>query len=211
MSEITLQVKRREAGRSAARAMRRQGIVPGVYYFHGEESIALSAHELALRPLIYTSETHIIRLAFDNGDEKRCILKDIDFDPITDRPVHFDLQGVAAGEKIRTEVPVVLSGQAAGVKDGGILQFVLHRLQIECLPKNLPEHIEVDVANLHIGESIHVGELTLENVTPLHADDQTVVTVVPPRVSADAAEATDELAEESAEPEVIAKGKDDDA
>ena len=114
MNEILLQAQRRQPGRSAARAMRRQSVVPGIFYFHGEEPIAVAAHELALRPLIRTSESHLVRMRLDDGVEKTCILKDISFDPITDRPVHFDLQGVAADEAIAVEVPVNLVGQAIG-------------------------------------------------------------------------------------------------
>src|SRR4051812_44037136 len=106
MSEVILEARRREAGRSNARLLRRQSVVPGIYYFHGEEPIAISVAELALRPLIYTTESHLVKMKLDDGSEKSCVLKDISFDPITDRPTHFDLQGVSANEAIRVEVPV---------------------------------------------------------------------------------------------------------
>jgi len=201
MNEILLNVKRRAPGRSAARIMRRQGIVPGIYYYHGEEPISISATELSLRPLIETSESHLIRIKLDDGGEKTCILKAIDFHPITDRPVHFDLQGVAANESIRVEVPIALQGQAAGQRDGGILEFVLHKVEIECLPKDLPEHINVDITGLGIGQSIHVGDLAIENITILTPADVTVALVAAPRVESESAEGG------ASEPEVIGKGK----
>ncbi len=210
MSEITLKATRREPGRSAARRMRRNGIVPGIYYFHGEASVAIATNELALRPLIYTSETHLIRLEIEGGEEKRCILKAVDFDPITDRPVHFDLQGVAAGETIRTEIPIVFTGNAVGVKNGGIQQTILHRLDIECLPKDLPEHIEVDVTPLEVGESIHVGDLNLENIDVHHQPDQTIVTIVPPRVVSDEEQPLEQQGAES-EPELVGRGGEESA
>ena len=212
MSEITLKARRREPGRSAARAMRRESIVPGVYYFHGEESVSIAAHELALRPLIYTSETHLIRLELEDGEEKRCILKAVDFDPITDRPTHFDLMGVAAGERMRTEVPVSLTGTSIGVKDGGVQQFVIHRLDIECLPKDLPEHVEIDVTNLKVGDSVHVADLDLGDVTILNVPEQTIVTIVPPRVltEEEGGAAVSEIGGTEEEPEVIGKGGDED-
>lgn len=202
MSDILLEAQLREAGRSTARSLRRQGVVPGVFYFHGEDSIPIAAEELALRPLIQTSESHLVNLKLDNGTEKLCFLKAIDFDPITDRPVHFDLQGVAAGETMRLSVPIALIGRAAGQAEGGLVQHQLHELEIEVLPKHLPEHIEVDVTNLGIGDSVHVSDLSLENVTILTSESVTIVSVTAPRVATD-----DEAAEGSAEPEVIGKGK----
>lgn len=202
MSDISLQAQRREPGRSTARSLRRQGIVPGVFYFHGEDSIPLAAHELALRPLIQTAESHLINLKLDDGTEKLCILKDMTFDPITDRPTHFDLMGVAAGESIRVSVPVVLSGRAAGQLEGGLVQHILHELDIECLPKDLPEHIVIDITPLAIGNAIHVSDLSVENVSILTAAEATVVSVSAPRVTEE-----ETISAGPAEPEVIAKGK----
>lgn len=205
MSDITLEAKRREAGRSNARALRRQGVVPGVYYFHGEDSIPLAAHELALRPLINTSESHLVNLKLDDGSEKLCILKDIDFDPITDRPVHFDLLGVAAGELMKVSVPVALQGRAAGQTEGGVVQHILHELDIEVLPKHLPEHIEVDISGLNIGDSVHVSDISVENVTILNIPEATIVSISAPRVGSDEEEGLEGT--ETMEPEVIGKGK----
>lgn len=200
MNEILLQAQRREPGRSAARAMRRKSVVPGIFYFHGEEPIPVAAHELALRPLIRTSESHLVRMRLDDGVEKTCILKDISFDPITDRPVHFDLQGVSADEAIAVEVPVSLVGQSIGQRDGGIVEFLLHKIEIECLPQDLPDHINVDISNLNIGESIHVSDLTIEKGRFLTGGDVAVVAVAAPR-------AESETSSGPTEPEVITKGK----
>ncbi len=200
MNEIVLDVQRRNPGRSEARAMRRRSLVPGIFYFHGEEPIAIAVHELALRPLIETAETHLVRLRVD-GIEKSCILKDIDFHPITDRPVHFDLQGVAADERIRVEVPIALQGQAIGQRDGGIVDFVLHKIEVECLPQDLPDHINVDITNLGIGQSLHVGDVKVENLTILTPADVTVVLIAQPRTDADLTSGG------ATEPEVISKGR----
>ena len=207
MNEVKLQANRREPGRSNARSLRRQGIVPGIFYFHGENSIPIATTELALRPLIYTSESHLINLVLDNGEEKLCILKVLDFDPITDRPVHFDLQGVARGESIKVEVPVNLVGKSPGQSEGGLVQFMMHKLEIESLPKDLPEHIDVDISALNIGDSIHVSDLSVENITILTSADSTIVSITPPRV---AEEEEETGLEGDVEPEVISKGKADD-
>ncbi|MCE2503671.1 MAG: 50S ribosomal protein L25 [Chlorobi bacterium] len=210
MSDIVLEAKLREAGRSNARALRRQGIVPGVFYFHGEDSIPLAVHELALRLLIATSESHLVNLKLDDGSEKLCILKEVVVDPITDRPVHFDLMGVAAGEVIKVGVPIALTGRSAGQAEGGIVQLILHELDIEVLPKNLPEYVEVDITELNIGDSIHVSELSLENATILTSEDATIVSISAPRVAAEDEVAELEETGEVEEPEVIGKGKKED-
>lgn len=204
MSEILLSARRREAGRSNARILRRQGIVPGVFYFHGEEPITVAATELALRPLIYTAESHVIRLRLDDGVEKTCILKDISFHPMTDRPTHFDLQGVSADQMMQAEVPVTLTGQSIGQRDGGVVDFILHRIEVECLPADLPDHIEVDITELAIGEAIHVSDLKSDKYTFVTAADATIVAVSYAR-----AEEPETGVPAATEPEVItAKAKD---
>lgn len=200
MSEILLEAKRRTPGRSAAREMRRQSVVPGIYYFHGEEPIAVAVHELALRPLIYTTESHLVRLRLDDGSEKSCVLKDIVFDPITDRPTHFDLQGVSANEKIRVEIPVTLVGQAIGQRNGGVLDVSLHKVEVESLPGDLPEHIEIDITDMDINHSFHVSDLNVPNLTIITPGELSVFTIIAPRTGSDDGDA-------ATEPEVIAKGK----
>lgn len=201
MSEVTLEAKRRAPGRSNARSLRRQSVVPGIYYFHGEEPIAISAAELALRPLIFTTESHLVKMRLDDGSERTCVLKDISFDPITDRPTHFDLQGVAANEAIRVEVPVVLIGQSVGQRNGGVVDHSLHKLEIECMPGDLPDHIEVDISNLDVNDSVHVSELNLPNITIVTPADLGIVSITPARVG------LEETAPTITEPEVITKGK----
>ncbi len=211
MSDIQLDAQLRAPGRSTARSLRRQGVIPGVYYFHGEESIAIATEELALRPLIQTSESRLVNLKLDDGREKLCILKEMVFDPITDRPVHFDMLGVAAGELIKVNVPVQLIGRPAGLAEGGILQHQANELEIEVFPKNLPESIEVDISALNIGDSIHVGDIESGDFTFVTNEKRTIVSIIAPRLAVEEEE-TDELGLEtaSAEPEVIGKGKKDD-
>lgn len=206
MAEITLNGEVRKLVGKRARTLRREGKIPGIFYIHGEENVTITVPEAALRPLIYTSEAHIINLRLDTGLEHSCILRDIQFDPITDRPIHFDLQGVKAEEKLTLEIPVILVGTPKGVKDGGTMQRVLHRLQVECLPRHIPEHIEINVENLGINESIHVKDITVANVTVLENENSTVVAVVPPTVLKEEVP-TAAPVEEITEPEVIGKGK----
>ncbi len=208
MSEITLKVeKRSEFKRSISRQMRKAGFVPGVYYIHGGENIAIKASELSLRSVVFTTESNIVNLEVE-GESKpySCILKDVQFDPITSRLIHFDLIGLKEGETITLEIPVALHGNAPGVKDGGLLQFILHRLEVKCLPQNIPSHIDIDISNLRIGDSVKVSDLKHDNFEIINDESAVIVSVVPPTTVA-AEETTAVEGETAAEPEVITKGK----
>lgn len=206
MREITLEgIVRQKAGQTP-KSLRRSGKVPGVYYLSGEDNIAVAVEEKSLKPLIFTSETHIVNLKLDDGAVKSCILRDIQFDAVTDRPVHFDLQGLREDRKITIEVPIVLSGGTAqGVRDGGILQNFLHRLRIACLPKDIPDHVEIDVSQMKINQFIHIKDVNIPNVTILENETNAIVGIIPPTVEKEVVAGA--TAEAAAEPEVIGKGK----
>ena len=207
MQEVILEAEVRSELGKHTRALRREGKVPGIFYIHGEENITVSALEKNLKSLIYTKETHIINLKLSNGTDKNCILRDVQFDAVTDRPVHFDLQGLRADEKITLDIPIVITGGTpVGVKEGGVLQQIVHQLKVSCLPKFIPDHIEVNVENLKINNFVHVSDLKIENVDILENENTSVVGVLPPVVEKEVApEAA--AAEEAVEPEVIGKGK----
>ena len=206
MRELTLTAEVRTQLGKHVNSLRRQGIIPGVYYIHGEDNIPIMIPEKSLRPLIHTLETHIINLKLNSGVDKNCILRDIQFDAVTDKPIHFDLQGLREDEKITLEVPIVITGGIpVGVREGGVLQQIIHRLKIACLPKFIPEHIEVNVENLKINNFVHVSDLMVENVTILENENNSIVGIMPPTVEK---EPTPEVvAEAPAEPEIIGKGK----
>ncbi|KAB2841702.1 MAG: 50S ribosomal protein L25 [Melioribacteraceae bacterium] len=132
------------------------------------------------------------------------MLKDVQFDPVSDRIIHFDLYGVTVGQVLQIQVPVQITGSAVGVKEGGKLQVQLHKIDVECLPKDIPDHIELDVTNLGIGDSIHASDIKIENVKIITPEDVVVVAVTAPKA---AAEETTEASKETSEPEVITKGK----
>lgn len=221
MAEVSLSVKRREATtKGALKSERRNGLVPGVFYMHGNEAIPFSVPEVALKPIVFTSETRIINLKIDDQEPKNSIVKSVQFDPVTDRVIHVDFQGLTKGERIQLRIPVNLVGTAVGVKEGGLMQHYLHKLDVECLPKDIPEHFDVDVSNLNIGDAIHVSDLDFPDVTILNPESATVVGVTTPKAAialeeaeaaaAEAAEGAEVMDEEPAEPEVIGKGKADD-
>jgi large subunit ribosomal protein L25 len=177
----------------------------------GNEAIAFSAPEVDLNPLIYTSDTHLIHLKIDDQEQLDCIVKDVQFDPVTDRLVHIDFMGITYGQVLQLQIPVILLGTPEGVKQGGLMQHFIHKLDVECLPKNIPENLEVDVSKLLIGDAIHVRDLEYENVKILNPEDAAVVAVTVTKIAVEEEEVEEEEIEaEAAEPEVIGKGKAED-
>jgi large subunit ribosomal protein L25 len=206
MREVTLQAEIRSQVGKQSRALRREGKIPGIYYMRGETNLPVSIQEKSLKPLIFTSQTHLINLTLNNGDTKSCILRDIQFDPISERAIHVDLQGLKEDEEIAIEIPVtVVGGIPVGVRDGGILHQFIRKIEIFCLPRNIPDHIDVNAEELKVNHFIHVGDLKIENVKILEDADTTIVGVIPPTVEKEETPAV--TTEESVEPEVIGKGK----
>ncbi len=201
---VLLAEKRTELGKSVAKKLRTQGFIPGVYYVKNSEPISFRVSEKSVRPLVYTSETKLVSLKFDDNEVYECVVKDAQFDPITDKVIHIDLMGLTRGEKFELEVPIQIVGSSIGVREGGILQVLMHKLNIECFPKDVPQQVQVDISNLKIGNSIHVRDLKLENIDILNPKDSVIVTVIHQKVEV---ETTEEEEEEIKEPEVISKGK----
>lgn len=212
MAEVTLKAQKREIStKGAINQLRKNGKVPGVFYIKGNEGIPIVVEENDINHLVFTSESHLIQLKIDGDTEEmhESILKEVQFDPVTDKVVHFDLRGITRGEVIELEIPLMLKGTAVGVKEGGVLQQVLHKLQIECLPRHIPAHLEYDVTNLKFGESITVADLNFENVTILNDDKSVVLSIVAPKIVEEEKPEEELTGEESEveEPEVIKKGK----
>lgn len=207
MREVTIKAEiRTEFKKSISHQLRKKGKIPGIYYGSGEESIPISVSETVLKPIIFSSESCIINLEIPGKDKPlSCILKDVQYDPIFTNPIHFDLIALREGETIELEVSVILNGTSVGVKNGGILQHSLHKLDIECLPQNIPSHIDIDISNLDIGDSFKVNDLKFEGIKILNDENAAIVNVVPPTVEKVVEEVPTE--EEAAEPEVISKGK----
>ncbi len=207
MSEVVLQAEVRTQTGKHAKVLRQSGKIPGEYYSRGEQNIHIAVTSVGLKPLIYTSEAHIVSLKLNSGESKTCVLRNVQFDPVSDLPIHFDLQGVRADEELTIEVPVMLNGTPKGVKDGGTVQHVMHRLKVSCLPKFIPEHVEVNIAELGINQSVHVRDIKIDNVKILESESSTIVAVVPPTILKEETPADAAAATTLAEPEVIAKGK----
>jgi len=206
-SEVVLNAELRSQTAKHAKYSRSKGLTPGVYYARGEQNLNIQVQSVSLNKLVFTSEAHVIELRLNDGSSRRCILRDVQFDPISDKPVHFDLQGLKENEKLTMDIPVVLvGGIPKGVRDGGMLQHVVHKVRISCLPKDMPEKIEVNVAELGINDLIHISDLSIPNVAILDNAENMVVGVLPPTVVKEEvpAEVVDEAIKE---PEVVGKGK----
>lgn len=208
MSEILLNGNKRTLSTNGAvNQLRRDGNVPGIFYMKGVEPIPVYVSEKALKPVVFTSETHIINLKVGDGEEYKSILKNVQFDPVTDRVVHFDLLGISADQEIQIDVPIMFEGQAKGVKEGGIVQQTLHKVTVSCLPANIPQHITINVSDLALGDSVHVRDLAIENIKFLQNPEVIIVSVVVPRAAVEPVATAEAAGEEKSEPEVITKGK----
>ncbi|MBX3148141.1 MAG: 50S ribosomal protein L25 [Gemmatimonadales bacterium] len=196
---------RNQNGKGAARALRRDGKVPAVVYGRGRAPESLTLDAVALeRLLAKTRATTLLDVSVDDRQPVKALIREVQRNPL--RPIdilHVDLYEVHADEEIAVDVPIKFVGTADGVKNaGGVFEAVLHQLQIRVLPGDIPDHIEVDVSPLGLGQSIHVSDLTLAKGEFLTDGGVTLCTVVAPKT-----EATTEGAEGGAEPELIRKPK----
>lgn len=209
---LDLQTEARQPGRKGpSRRLRVAGNVPAVVYGHGEaQPISFSLHDF--EGMLNKSPDGIrtlLRLqGLKDGEPDTVIIKSLDRDPVTERILHADFYRIRMDEEVEVAIPVHLSGVAKGVKEGGVLNHVLHTITVRCLPTDTPHDIPVDISKLGVNDSISVGDLPKdEKITWLVEDDEVIVAVNPPRGTATDEEA--EEGEEGAEPEVIGKGKDD--
>lgn len=171
-------------GKNATRALRRSGRVPVIVYGHGDETQALSVDALELEKLLGAMGmgTALIDIAVEGGATTRALIREVQMHPVRPQVLHLDLLQVHAGERIKLRVPVRLSGSPAGVREGGVLDHVLYELEVECLPTDIPEAIDVDVSQLGIGESVRVHDVSVANVHVLNDPDLPIASVVPPTV-----------------------------
>jgi large subunit ribosomal protein L25 len=179
-------------GKGAARSVRREGRIPAVVYGGGEPPtpIALSWHEV--NKLIYAG--HFMTTTFEldiDGAKERVIPRDYQLDRIKDRPLHVDFLRLKKGQRIDVEIPVHLVGQdrAPGLKRGGVLNIVLHVLELNVVADAIPENVEIDISKLEIGDSVHISDLKLPGGARLSTSseaEETVLTLAPPLVEQEA-------------------------
>ena len=184
MKQADFAVKvREEKGKGAARRLRRQGIVPAVFYGHKTKPVPLAVPAKELQNILHSTSgaSTFLNLKFEGGSgntERMAIIKEIDMDPVTDEFIHVDFYELLMDEKITADVPVRFVGKAKGVEMGGTLQPIRRELEVKCLPKDLPEVIEVDVTDLGVGESIHIDDIKLPAGVEVPHDVNFTVAVV---------------------------------
>ena len=160
-------VKREEYGKKAAKAVRREGMVPCVLSGHGE-SVAFSFFNDTATTEIYTPNSYIVEFDFD-GKKEQAVLREAQFHPVREQILHLDFYRIADGKPVSISIPVRLTGNAEGVKVGGKLALSARKLVVSALVENLPDELVVDVTTLGVGKTIFVGDLKFENlkfVTP---------------------------------------------
>jgi large subunit ribosomal protein L25 len=216
MSTATLSATlRSESGKGAARALRRAGSVPAVIYGHKRQPMSLAIPTRELERLLerVSAETTVVELSID-GKVSRTLIREIQKHPFKKQLVHVDFLELVAGEMITVNVPLVLVGVSVGVRSfGGILDQTMRELEVTVDPASIPNHIDIDVSELGVGDSVHVRDIKLPaGVTVLDDPDASVVVVAAPKVNATDAAADAAAAAATAEPEVLrAKKPADDA
>ena len=208
MAIVSLKSERREGvGKGVARKLRAAGSIPGVYYGRGEAPIALAMNAKEIEGMLHgAAAANVIvdlQVAGAAAADRKALIREIQRDPVGGHILHIDLQHISLTERIVVEVPVELVGTPTGVKDGGgILEHLLREVEVECLPTDIPNRLEVDVTLLNIGDTLHVSDIKAERVTIKTEAERAIATVVPPTILEEVAPAA---AEGVVEPELVKK------
>jgi large subunit ribosomal protein L25 len=212
MAEVTLEVTRRErSGKEYAKKLRQDNKIPAVVYGGHKEPVAITVERKAVSDLIQKSE-HGIRSIFllkmaGSDQQRHAMIKDMQMDPISRRMTHIDFVRVVMDEVVRLTIPVHLSGTSIGVKEGGILDWQMRELHVECLPNAIPDAIDIDISDLGAHQQIRISDLKLQEGVKIEEDPhRVIVSITAPRAESVPEVAAVEAAA-VAEPEVIKKGK----
>ncbi|MFL3051022.1 MAG: 50S ribosomal protein L25 [Candidatus Neomarinimicrobiota bacterium] len=179
-SEFKLELeKRNNIGYQISRDLRHKGYVPGIFYSADHDPVTFSVEKRHLYDALQ-SQSHVYSIDV-NGNNRHAIFKEIQYHPVTEDIIHVDLFGVSLKDKINLSVPVILEGEASGVKTGGIMTQNITEVEIQCLATKVPDAIYVNVEELEVGDSVHVADLSIEDGNILTNPDITVVSVQAPR------------------------------
>lgn len=200
--------ERTRTGSGVLKQMRREGFVPSVIYGGGAENKNIKVHAKTLSDMLHhaASDSILVNLDVEGSGTQLAFLQDVQHNALSREIVHVDFLAVDQNTSITANLPLELIGEAEGVKAGGLLEQMLHSLEVSCLPKDLPESVSADVSALEVGAALHIGEMTFpEGVTPALNDDVVVALVAKTRTakSEEAVEGTEE--EAAAEPEVTSE------
>jgi large subunit ribosomal protein L25 len=202
----TIEIKgtpRKTLGKKSANRIRSEGHVPCVLY-GGEEVVHFYAPELSFNKVVYTPKIYLLKIDVE-GKKYDALLQEVQYHPVTDRILHIDFKEFQFGEEVITLLPVIITGESVGIKAGGKLRQRRRRLKVKGLPKDLPDHLEIDITDLDIGDSLKIGDLNFENLTLLDTPRAMVVAVASSRIAKGMAEVLveeEEVAEEEGAEEV---------
>lgn len=195
MKSVSISAEKRvDLGKKEAKTLRAAGKVPCVIY--GGESVQhVSASEIAFNNLVYTPNVYAVAIDIE-GTVVKALIKDIQFHPVTDRIIHIDFIELIPGKEVNTEIPVMINGNAIGVRNGGKLRKTMRKLSVRSTPENLPDAITLDISEMKIGDKIYVRDLDATNFDILTSGNAVVVAV---KTARNVIEEDDEAAEGSAE------------
>lgn len=206
MELIELKTNKRTAtGNGPARRLRRTGQIPAVFYGPNTESVLLSVNKSDLELVLKKGGISqvILNLVFQNNGETLtmpAMIKELQTHPVSRNFIHVDFYEIKMDRKVTVKIPVITTGMAKGVELGGILQIIRRELEVECLPLEVPESIEIDITDLDIGDSVHVGEIPRQGgIEFLDDDHYTVVTVIHPKKEEEPEKEKEGVAEEGEE------------
>jgi large subunit ribosomal protein L25 len=212
--EKNVEAKPRQGGsKNEARRLRQSGLIPAVVYGAGQDSQPIAVDPKQMTRILYSESGHntIFDLSLD-GNTAKVMIVDWQYEPIKSALLHVDLKRIAMDKVLRVKVPITMKGEAPGVKvQGGILEQILREVEIECLPADIPSHIDADVSQLNFGDIIRVSDLPHAGKLKFLTEENQIVThvvAVKEVVEATPAEGA-EVVDATAEPEVIKKGKQD--
>lgn len=202
---------RTEAGKGNAARLRRAGQIPAVVYGVGKanQNIQLDEHAFGLSLRGHAGEHLLLDLEVGGEPARKVLLQEVQHHPVSGRPIHVDLHEISMTEKLRLEVPLRLVGEPTGVsQQGGILEHILRAVEVECLPMDIPEHVDVDVSAMSVGQRLAVGDIKLEGAkfAIVSSADLTIASVMMPRAEE---EVKPEAAAAAGEPEVITAKKEE--
>jgi len=176
MKSVSISAEKRvDLGKKEAKALRAAGKVPCVVY-GGENIQHFSATEISFNNLVYTPNVYTVAIDIE-GNTVNALIKDIQFHPVTDRIIHVDFIELTPGKEVNTEIPVVITGNAIGVRNGGKLRKTLRKLSIRSTPENLPDAITLDISDMKIGNKIYVRDIDADNFDILTSGNAVVVAV----------------------------------
>lgn len=195
MKSVSISAEKRvDLGKKEAKTLRAAGKVPCVIY--GGESVQhVSASEIAFNNLVYTPNVYAVAIDIE-GTVVNALIKDIQFHPVTDRIIHIDFIELIPGKEVNTEIPVIINGNAIGVRNGGKLRKTLRKLSVRSTPENLPDAITLDISEMKIGDKIYVRDLDAANFDILTSGNAVVVAV---KTARNVIEENDEAAEGAVE------------